>query len=323
MFRRRRQSSDLRQALDQFLGTVPQDAPIRKVISSKPIEEELKAFDQADDVALRKQASYRRGGRFALWAGVIAAVVWAILLFPMEGLVSEPLLQGMGALRFFFLILMFLAIWWVSARGSLVKWMDERTKAERIRGDVMRGLIEASADRSELLSQALACFKFAHLDWQLGFFKKRVREHDVTDRQQDPYRNLARFFKGAAVVFGAIAGINIIEALGYSLPFLSGPFHVSHAHRWEAGLSALGSCVLAFVSARASLDRGALVAAFYALAAADLEKLKSEQLPKAEAAAESGNVRDVLAFADQVQNALDTEHRVWRVVGKGSVKPPN
>ncbi len=323
MFRRKHGKSDLRQAFDQFLKTVPPAAPIRAVITSDPIEKELATFDRADEIALRKQASYRRAGRLALGAWVVAAVVWAILLFPMEGLLPEALLRSMSALRLVCLVLMFLAIWWISVRGSLVKWMDERSKAEKIRGEILKHVIEASGRDKGLLQQALACFKFAHLDWQLGFFNRRIEEYTQAARREDPYRKLARVFKGAAIAFGLIAVIHIIEALGYPIPYLADSLHISQAHRWEAGLSALASSVLAFVGARASLDRGALVAALYTLTATDLGRLKSERLSGAEAAAANGDAREVLAFADQVQAALDTEHRVWRVAGKGVVKPPH
>ena len=50
MFRRNHHKSDLRQAFDAFLATMPPDAPIRAVIASDAIERELGEFDRADEI---------------------------------------------------------------------------------------------------------------------------------------------------------------------------------------------------------------------------------------------------------------------------------
>jgi hypothetical protein len=43
-------------------------------------------------------------------------------------------------------------------------------------------------------------------------------------------------------------------------------------------------------------------------------------LPGARAAAAAGSAKEVLEFAKQVQDALDAEHRVWRIAGKSEVE---
>jgi hypothetical protein len=321
MFRCNHHKSDLRQAFDAFLATMPPDAPIRAVIASDAIEKELGEFDRADEIALRKQRSYRRAGGLAVSAGLAGAIVWAILLLPIDNWLPEWWLHVMSAMRFVSLVLAFLAMWWIWARGSLRKWMDERSKAEAIRGRILKHVIEASAHDKELLSQVMACFEAVHLNWQLGFFKKRIKEHTEAAHRTDPYKRVANALSAAAVGFGVVAIANIAEGFGYTVPYLSAAVHnISHAHRWEGGLSALAFGVLAFVSARASMDRGAQVAAFYTLAAADLDRLKKVALPGARAAAAAGSAKEVLEFAKQVQDALDAEHRVWRIAGKSEVE---
>jgi hypothetical protein len=322
MFRRSRGKSDLRQAIDSFLATMPPDAPIRAVITSDAIDKELAEFDRADKIALRKQRSYRRAGSLAVSAALAGAIVWAILLLPIENWLPEWWLYVISAMRFVSLVLTFLAIGWIWARGSLGKWMDKRSEAEAIRGRILKHVIEASAHDKGLLSQAMACFESAHLDWQLGFFKSRIKLHTEAAHRTDPYKRVANVLSVAAAVFGLVAIANIAEGFGYTIPYVSAALHnISHAHRWEGGLSALAFGVLAFVSARAAMDRSSLVAAFYTLAAADLDRLKTEQLPGARAAAAAGSDKEVLEFAKQVQNALDAEHRVWRIAGKGDVRP--
>ena len=67
------------------------------------------------------------------------------------------------------------------------------------------------------------------------------------------------------------------------------------------------------------MDRAALVAALYRLAAADLQQLKGGRLASVRAAAAQGNVQPVLEFVDQVQAALDREHRVWKILANPDV----
>src|SRR5690349_15252973 len=98
MFRRHHEKSDLRQAFDAFLATMPPEAPIRAVIDSDVIEKELVEFDRADEIALRKQRSYRRAGGLAVSAGLVGAIVWAILLLPIENWLREWWLHFMSAM---------------------------------------------------------------------------------------------------------------------------------------------------------------------------------------------------------------------------------
>jgi hypothetical protein len=312
MFRRSRRVSDLRVAFDLFLATMPPDAPIRAVITSDAIEKELAAFDEADRIALMRQRPNQRANGVAFFFGCVGAILWAILLLPIEAWLPEVSLHALGALRMACLTVAFLSLGWIRWGGS-AKWKEARSAAEEIRGQILRHVIERCAHDKVLLAQALACFKIAHLDWQLGFFKKRIAELNEAERRSKaaPYIWSARALSIAGLVLGLIAVVNIAEAFGYSVPYLSGSPHIPNAHRWEAGLSALASSILAFVGARAS----SLVAALYALVAADLDKMNSEQLPKAEAAAAEGNAKEVLQFVKQVQAVMEFEHRVWRIVG--------
>ena len=74
----------------------------------------------------------------------------------------------------------------------------------------------------------------------------------------------------------------------------------------------MASSVLAFASARSSIDRSARSAAYYGLAATDLKRIKVEGLDRAEAAAAAGNAPVVLEFSKTVVNLLSAEHRAWQ-----------
>jgi hypothetical protein len=313
--------SDLRQAIASFLQGMPTDAPIRALTASPAIERRLEAFDRADSRALKKQKPYRRANGIALSLGFTAAIAWAILLFPLETSLPEHSLRLVGAVRGTCLVLAFLALGWIRWGGSLVKWREARSRAEKLRGQVFRKLIADGAKDGTALPQALSCFEAAHLERQLDFFKGRIDQQSDAERRskKHPYKRLARVLTAAVWVFGAIAIVNICAAFGYVVPNIPGPLHVSHVQQWEAGLTALASSMLAYLSARASMDRAALVAAMYRLAAADLMQLKRGRLARVRAAAAEGNAQLVSEFVEQVQAALDREHRVWKVLADPNV----
>ena len=90
--RNRIKQSDLRQALDAHLRGLPADAPLRNVIARPEIEATLVEFDSADVLAIKKQRSYRRLGRVALWAMMIGAIIGALVLLPID-----PMACGLAA----------------------------------------------------------------------------------------------------------------------------------------------------------------------------------------------------------------------------------
>ena len=308
----RRQQSDLRQALDLHLDKLPATAPLRTVMATPDIEDRLARFDGADKIAIREQKSYRRFGRFALWATMIGAVVGALLLLPID--LSDRPRKIVEALHALAMILTFVAIFWLSVRKSVGQWMQSRAGAERARAEVFRAILRVGAREPEFLAPALACFKDAHLDWQLGFFEKRGAQHRQSAGYAAPYRAVGYLLLTAALVLGFVGLANLAAELGWARSPLKDALQtlpLSDTGRWQLGIGAIASSILAFASARSFMDQDDRNAACYALAAVELERIKRNDLPKAEAAAVGGNVADVLAFTEKVQAILDAEHLAW------------
>jgi hypothetical protein len=161
--RDRRKKSDLRQALDRHLRKLPADAPLHNIVSGPEIEDKLAAFDRADAIAIKRRRSYRRFGRFALWAMMTGATIGALVLLPIENWISGRPRKLIEALQAFALILTFIAVVWIRLRQSVGQWMQSRAEAEAFRADVFRGIMRAGADSKELLVPAFACFTDAHL----------------------------------------------------------------------------------------------------------------------------------------------------------------
>jgi hypothetical protein len=76
--------SDLAQAIALYLETVPSDAPVRGVLASPPIQQQLGAFDRADLMALRQQKRYGRAGKLARMAAVLGLLIVPIDVLPLH-----------------------------------------------------------------------------------------------------------------------------------------------------------------------------------------------------------------------------------------------
>lgn len=312
--RRSKSKSDLRQALDAYLNK-PEGEPLRSIVAAREIEERLAEFDRADAIAIRKQRSYRRLGRFALWAMMTGAVVGALVLLPIDQWIAGRPRKIIEALQALALILTFIAIFWIGIRQSVGQWMQSRAEAERLRADFFRAIMRAGADGRDLLSPALACFRDAHLDWQLGFFKRRGLQHRQSAGHATPYKIVGYLLLALAVCLGVVGLVNLADDFGLSpwppVKTVAQWLLPSEHERWQLGLGAIASSVLAFASARTFMDQNDRNASCYALAAAELERMRATDLPKAEVAAESENVTDVMSFCEKVQKILDAEHLAW------------
>jgi hypothetical protein len=307
--------SDLRQALDLHLRKVPADAPLRTLLASPEIEDKLREFDAADATAIKEQRSYRRLGRFALRAMMVGALIGALALLPLDKWIIGLPRRAIEVVQALALVATFIAVMWSGWRQSVGQWMRSRAEAERLRADVFRALMQqAAADANRLLSPALACFKDAHLDWQLGYYRKRGREHRRAAGNATPYKIVAYLLTGISVVLGIIGLVNFAAELGFSLPHAASwirSLAVPNSGRWQLGLGAMASSILAFASARSFMDQDDRNASCYELAAKELERLGGDDLPRAEAAAREGRAGEVLAFCERVQAVLSAEHLAW------------
>jgi hypothetical protein len=312
--RNRNDKSDLRQALDKHLRDLPADALLLRVIASPGIEEKLAAFDRADAIAIRKRKSYRRFGAFALWAMMTGAIIGALVLLPIEFWSKGWPRRMIEAVQALALVLTFLAVMWIGVRQSVGLWMQARAEAEAIRAEVFRAIVRAGADAKELLPQVLACFKDAHLDWQLAYFERRSDEHRRSAGRVTPFRVVAYLLSAASVLLGCVGLINLASEFGFSWPPLRTAaqwFQPEESGRWQLGLGAIASSVLAFASARTFMDQDDRNASCYKATAAQLQRIAREEFPTAGAAALAGQVGTAMAFCERVQTILSAEHLAW------------
>jgi len=316
MARDRIRQSDLRQALDAHLRGLPADAPLRNVIARPEIEATLVEFDSADVLAVKTQRSYRRLGRVALWAMMIGAIVGALVLLPIDPWLAGWRRRAIEGLQALALVLTFAAVAWIALRQSILQWMQCRSEAERLRAEVFRAILRAGIDVKELLPAALACFRHAHLDWQLNFFRRRGIQHRKAAGLATPYNVAGYLILAFAVCLGVAGLVSLAADMGLAVwPSVKTAIQrlLPHEHaRWQLGLGAVASSILAFASARTFMDQDDRNAACYALTAEKLGNLRDRDLRSAEEAADSGRAAEVMAFCEAVQGILDAEHLAWR-----------
>jgi hypothetical protein len=323
MFAFNRKRSDLDQAIELYLATVPGDAPIRGVLATPAVRGPLAQFESADARALRQQKRYWQAGRLARLAALFGVLVVPIELLPLTNWLPSWSPAVVNALRGLTLLFMFVAIILLGLRRSALRWKQARGEAEQARGEVFRSIIAAGAD-ARVLDQALACFRTAHLDWQLGFYESRLRKLPERIRKEmswtAPFRLVGIAVSIGAATLGAVALLKFLAAEGFLRPDLASALLAwfPEPARWQHGLNATASSLLAFAGARFLTHEDLSSAVLYPWARTELKRLVSMDLKPAEAAAARGEAAVVQEFCDRVQRVLDTEHGVWASGGPQS-----
>jgi hypothetical protein len=310
-----RKPSDLRQAVGLYLGTVPAGAPIHGVLASLPIEKQLQDFDAADRTAMLQQRRYWRAGRVARLAAVLGLLVVPVdVLLPLQAWLPAWALLAVQVLRGLALVLTFIAVILLGVRRSATRWKQARGQAEKARGEFFRTLIPAGA-AAGALDQALACFKAAHLDWQAGFYDKRIRELPARIKAQAsgtaPFRLVGIALSIGAALLGAVTVMKFLMGKGLLLAFAPLLGWFPEPALWQHGLNATAAGLLAFAGARFLTYEDLSSAALYPWARAEIARIESDGFKAAQAAAARGDLAAVQAFCHRIQRIFDTEHGVW------------
>jgi hypothetical protein len=313
---RNKSDSDLRKALAEHLAKAPPDAPFQAALNSPEVQRHFVDFEWADWVALRRQRSFRRASRVAIWAGFIGAAVPALgLLLPlMIGPLSPTGSLVMDVLRILSIILTSFAVMWLSFRQSGARWFEARSRAEAARAKAFQAIIDVGQTNKSLLPQSLNCFRAAHLDRQQDYFATSRARHLAAANKIKGYRKLGYGLLIVSAVLGVIAVAHLVAALEFVFPVFSkwvAWLPIPSPERWNEGLNAMSSSILAFTSERTAMDRDTRNAAYYELAANNLGRVADAELQLVENAATRGDFDTVKAFCQRIQSILDAEHRIW------------
>lgn len=312
----RRKKSDLDQAIAAYLEKVPPGAPIRDVLAREDVKRQLAEFNSADRTALLRQKRYRQAGRLARLAALVGLLIVPIELLPIEQWLPPWSPVVVNSLRGVTLFLAFVAIILLGLRRSAVGWKQTRGKAEEARAKFFRTLIHAAGTDGKALEQALACLKAAHLDWQIGFYDKRIKELPGRIQAETswtaPFRLVGIVLSVGAASLGVVTLLKYLASEGILVPYLSALLsRIPEPARWQHGLHATAATLLAFAGARFLTHEDLSSAALYPWAREELGRLRSVDLAHARASANSGNLAAVQEFRARLQGVLDREHKVW------------
>jgi hypothetical protein len=320
IFRRFRQHPDLQNAIEHYkkVENVAPDAPICNILTLRAVRARIAAHTHADARAIRKQNRHWNAGSLAWIAGFLGVIVVPLELLPVEAWLPVWSPQVLNGVRAIGVLLMFCAIVLLGRRRSRAHWKEARVDAETVRADVFREIIERAGNHPAQLVQALACFRVAHLRWQLDFYVDRLASLPAKWRSEWwralPFWVLGYVFSVGAGIMGSIAVLNFIATNGPTLPYVETVrvwLLMLNPGRWHDGLNITAATLLAFAGSRFLTHEDYSNAALYPWARDELKRLELEDLRRAESAAAAGDVQAVLNFRRKVQDVLDREHAVW------------
>jgi hypothetical protein len=239
---------------------------------------------------------------------MLGTVIGASALLPIYNDLDDWarwIVQGIQALA---LVVGVLAAW---VCPSPYRWTLARATAEEARADLFRSIVRAGASARDLLGPTLACFRDAHLDWQLDYYRKRIEDIRRSVVRLAIYRVAAYALRVLVMLFAAAILLNLVW------PELRMWIEIEEPERWQLAFGVMATAIVAFTTARSYFEPGIESAERYQKVARDVEDLKRVDLPRAEAAAAAGNVEAVLDFCEKVQTVFTNEHLAW-FYGAGS-----
>lgn len=315
-----------RAAIEEFLKSLPADAPIRSVVASAGVSTQIDAYETADARALAAQAGYRAWGRRGLRATTFGILIGALLLLPLDRWFAGTPRTVIGALQTLALVITFGATLLIMWLKPLDQWMSHRAEAEQFRGKIfaaiLNGTTPAGAYPAAVARQKLDLLMAAHISDQLSFFDKRTGEHKKLASNFSPVRLLGYLLIISAAALGLAA---LINGLGISLPDalkrLVDLLVLPDANRWQLGITTMASGVLAHATARTLMEDDMRKAALYAVTATKLRRLVARDLPKVQAATANGDETALRTFFAEARSILEQEHAVWSFIRPADDEP--
>lgn len=307
-----------REAIDCYVAGLPEEAPLRDIVTSEAVQAKLAEFEAADDEAVKHQNHYRISGRTALWATTASTLIGAVLLLPIEKWLPAVPRGIAGLLQTLALIITFVAIRWISNRKYVDRWMASRAQAERMRGDVFRAILEAppppGATAESLNAEKHKLIVACHVNDQLGYYDSRERKHLNAASSMTPFRIVGYVLSGLAILLGLMATVQVAVELRFAVPSaLQGIAQIfvneGGATRLQLCLGTIASCLLAHGSAKTLMDQDERNAALYRRTAAKI----CEVLARYEESVGTADAATLRAWYTDVRRAMQEEHGAWRL----------
>ncbi len=308
-----------RAAIEDYLATLPADAPVRSIVAGESVEASLVAFERADARALAEQARFRRWGRRGLYATTFGILVGALLLLPLEHRFGGTPRLVIGGLQTLALAITFgatLTIRWLKPRDH---WITFRAEAERLRSRIFDTILfaapPAGSDAAATASQRLGLTMSAFVNDQMKFFKKRAVQHGRVASHLSPLRIFGYLLILAAGILGIAA---VVNGLGVPLPAVLARtvdlLLLPDASRWQLGITTMASGILAHATSRGFMEEDERKAALYKVTFQKLQQLVERSLPQVQAACAKGDETSLRQFFSEARLIMEQEHAVWTLM---------
>jgi ABC-type multidrug transport system fused ATPase/permease subunit len=292
------------------------------ILASPAVAQALEQFTAADRAALQAQAQFGRLNAWEIRAATAAAIIGALFLSPLGDRVDGALRTAALGLQYAALASSILCGFRAGRLGPLDRWRDARAAAEDRRTGLFRAVLASPVP--------------AALPWQFGYFSDRLFEaqrryfESKTRQHRDTIAVTANWsWLGLSVLItigliGLLGAINWLSTQGVPLhPRLSDLARLAQPFDQPRSLLALGviaSALQTVATMRAQVSLSQRNAERFSILAARFSHMAAVDLPKARAAAATGDRAGVHEFTDRVMFELDAEAHAWRDV-RGIVRP--
>jgi hypothetical protein len=301
-------------------------APLRRVLETPEIRGVIERYQKSDVLANAAQRHYKRAAHLRLYAGVLATIIGAALLLPIENWVDNAGRNIPAAAQYACLCLSFIAALWLARALPFDSWMKARAEAEDARIDLFRRVMNAAdpapqpgADELKLLALKLEYFRRYQLDVQRRYYDGRGKQHEQAAGWTQRWWITSILLSGVAGAVALIAGLQVVIEAGHvSAPaWLKAVNDAIHPYlppwvsRAELALGVIASALLSTSTSRSLMDLDERNASRYAVMAKNLDYYAGKELDEARRQAAAGQDASVRHYVEQVQDLLSGEHRQW------------
>jgi hypothetical protein len=296
---------------------LPDAAELKMILSDPKVTGTDARRRRSSDEAASAQRWFKRLGVAVVVGSAVAALASGLLLYGsgsgdapadsvQQGLVGwvRRNMTAITAVQVIGLFAATAAAAVLAARDYGRIWTEARRKAESDRIGLLEAIMDLAAEAPGTgpggrLRQALEFFRRYQLDLQIGFYTRRADQFTASD---------TRTIWAAAALAGIAAVTGTLGALGHSFTVLA---------------AFLGIAVPVLLSATRSwrtINQNAEKAASYAAARDALEAIRQD-LRKAQASADQGDIEAVRHYVARVHEVMRVENGAWRGAGEISAVP--
>ncbi|MGD9828163.1 MAG: hypothetical protein AB7E70_02990 [Hyphomicrobiaceae bacterium] len=306
--------------------------PLQRILTRAEIAETIATYNREGDKAAAAQKTYKRYGHLGLRAALVATLIGAASLLPLEPILGKEL-KALGLMvEYAALALAFVMSQVLIRKKPFDSWMQARAEAERARVRLFDQVMAADEAPREgevaLLPLKLEYFRRYQLDVQRRYYRDRGGEHAQSAGQSRRWRLLGALLSGTAALVATVAFLVTLRRFGVPLPDLLQGVEAT-ARAWlpketDQILLAVGvvsSALLGYSSARSWMNLDERNASRYASSFGQLELLSHTRLDAARDFAVAADADGVGRFVAEIQSLISSEHQQWYDFGQNAPRP--